>query len=238
MHSQPSRITQFEEDLAVLYDVLNTPSPLSPQKVRLVASSTVRKWLLDGHINQLAKELDVLFELPAYDTTEVFKSIENGAPINFFLAGGIMLGGIPIRSMYSSSIPFDGKPPIPADTPISLISPGKYINSKRLYHNGKSFSAERILLFVANKHGGVHLDFNRSAENERLLQAANYMTFGNPNGESKARVVELEGLGGRCMVVVPPEKGNLWSALEIEMLSAAQSLLNIHCNRERLLVTK
>lgn len=63
------------------------------------------------------------------------------------------------------------------------------------------------------------------------------MIFGNPNGEKEARVVDLGEPGGPCLVVIPDEVGNIWSCLEIEMLSAAQALMNVHCNGVRLLVT-
>ncbi|OYY45082.1 MAG: hypothetical protein B7Y56_08120 [Gallionellales bacterium 35-53-114] len=95
-----------------------------------------------------------------------------------------------------------------------------------------------MLLFVANKYGGVHFDEQRDKPwQEPLERAANYMTFGNPNNETEQRFIELGEPGGPCMFIVPNEKGNLWSCLEIELLCAAQSLLNVHCNGQRLIIT-
>lgn len=232
-HSQ--RTEQFEQDLGVLFDVLNAPSPLSPQKVRLVASAAVRKWLLDGEINRLAKDLGVRLELPALETSPVLDAIAGGAPVTFYLAGGIQLGGVPVRSIYCSTSPYSGEPPIPVHTQAALYTPGRYLATKRLFFDGVAYTAEQILLFVANKMGGVHLDFERSEAQERLERAAAYMTFGNPNNEQAARVLEHGEPGGPCTLVIPPERGNLWTALEIELLSATQSLISVHCNGERLL---
>ena len=237
MNHQSGRRLQFEQDLAVLLEVLNAPSPLSPQKVRLVSAPAIRRWLLDGHINLLARELGVRLELPAYDTLPVFDAISRGAPVNFYLAGGIQLGGVPIRSMYCSPLPYGGAPPIPVHTNVELYTPGKYLSTKRLYFDGSAYTAEQILLFVANKAGGVHLDYERNPLQSKLEAAASYMTFGNPNNLSAATVIEHAEPGGPCTIVIPPERGNLWSALEIELLSAVQSLLSVHCNGTRLLVT-
>lgn len=190
-------------------------------------------------LNRLAFESAVKFELPAYDTTEVFLALPNYPEINFFLAGGIHLGGEPVRSIYASRLPYSGKSPIPAETSIALYTPGKYLGSKRISFEGHSFSAEQIISFVANKHGGVHLDSVREKQWQgHLERAASYMTFGNPNNEKKTGVVELGDVGGPCMIVIPKEKGNLWSCLEIEMLSAAQALLNVHINGQPLVVWK
>ncbi|EEH62869.1 conserved hypothetical protein, partial [Neisseria gonorrhoeae 1291] len=37
------------------------------------------------------------------------------------------------------------------------------------------------------------------------------------------------------LVVLPLEKGYEWNCLEVEVLSAAQSLANIYCNKVRLI---
>lgn len=226
----------FEEDLATLHELLYTRGPLSPRHVRSVGSAIVRKWLVEGALNKLAHELSVKFEVVAYDTVAVFDALPNAPDVHFFLAGGVNLDGTPLRSMFASRSPYTGAPPIPLETSVGTFSPGKYLGSKRLYFEGHSFSAEQIITFVANKHGGVHFDPRREKPWQlELERAATYMTFGNPNNESKRRIVELGEPGGPCMVVLPKERGNVWSCLEIEMLSAAQALLNVHCNGIRLL---
>lgn len=229
----------LEEDLATLAELLITSGPLPPRHVRSVGSAIVRKWLVEGVLNQLAHELSVKFELPAYDTSDVFAALPNVPEINFFLAGGIYLGGIPVRSIYASRLPYPGKLSIPAETSIVLHTPAKYLKSKRILFEGHSFSTEQIITYVANKHGGVHLDSRREKSWQvHLEKAADYMTFGNPNNEDKPRFVESGEPRGACMFVIPNERGNLWSCLEIEMLSAAQALLNVHCDGVRIIITK
>lgn len=228
----------LEEDLATLLELLVRRGPLPPRHVRSVGSAIVRKWLVEGALNQLGHAMSVKFELPAYDTSAVFAALSQAAEVKFYLAGGIYLGGVPLRSIYASSTPYAGGPPIPAETEVTLYTPGKYLGSKRIYFEGHSFSAEQIITFVANKHGGVHFDPSRDKPWQlHLERAAGYMAFGNPGGEKEARVVDLGESGGSCLVVIPEEVGNIWSCLEIEMLSAAQALMNVHCNGVRLLVT-
>lgn len=229
----------LEEDLATLLELLVCPGPLPPRHVRSVGSAIVRKWLLEGVLNKLAHEIGVRFELPAYDTSAVFSALPQVPEVNFYLAGGINLGGITVRSMYASSASFSGAPPIPVETEITMYTPGKFLGSKRIFFEGHSFSAEQVITLVANKHGGVHFDPSREKPwQEHLERAAGYMTFGNPNNEKDPRVVDLGEPGGPCLIVIPNEVGNEWSCLEIEMLSAAQALLNVHCNGVRLLVTE
>lgn len=55
--------------------------------------------------------------------------------------------------------------------------------------------------------------------------------------KKELRIVELGEPGGPCMIILPKEQGNLWTCLDIELLSAAQALLNVHCNDERLIIT-
>lgn len=229
----------LEEDLATLQEILVRSGPLPPRHVRSVGSSIVRKWLLEGTLNNLSHEIGVKFELPAYDTSSVFSELPNVPEIKIYIAGGIYLGGIPVRSMYVSSGPFIGVIPIPVETEIVMYSPGEFLGSKRIYFEGHSFSAEQIISFVANKHGGVHFDQSRNKPwQEHLERAASYMTFGNPDNEKKPRVIDLVEPEGACIVVIPNEAGNIWSCLEIEMLSAAQALLNLQVDGNRLLVTR
>lgn len=229
----------LEEDLATLRDILIHSGPLPPRHVRAVSSAIVRKWLVEGTLNKLGHEVGITFELPAYDTSSVFNALPNTPEVNFYLSGGIYLGGILIRSITNSNASFTGTLPIPAETEIAMYSPGRYLGTKRIYFMKHSFNVEQIITFVSNKYGGVHFDQTRDKQWHKQLElAAAYMTFGNPNYEKKPRVVDLAEPGGPCLIVIPNEVGNIWSCLDIEMLSAAQSLLNVHVDGNRLLVTE
>lgn len=229
---------QLEEDLATLLDILVQPGPLPPRHVRSVGSAIVRKWLVEGKLNDLGHDIGVKFELPAYDTSPVFSVLPNTPEIKIYISGGINLGGVPIRSMYVSSSPYNGEMPIPAETESVLYSPGKFLGSKRVYFKGHTFTAEQIITFVANKHGGIHFDQNREKPWQVHLEtASSYMIFGNPSHEKEPSIIDLEGPEGACLVVIPSEVGNTWSCLEIEMLAAAQALVNVHVNGTRLILT-
>ena len=235
MSDTSALLKNLEDDLQTIKDLLDGSGPLRPRHVRSVGSAIVRKWLIEGKLNSLAHKTGVKYELPAYETSALFSALSSTPEVNFFLAGGIVLGGVPIRSIYSSTAPFSGAPSIPSENEIHMYSPGKFLESKRLFFEGLSFSAQQIITFVANKHGGVHFDLSRDKPwHEHLERSASYMTFGNPNNEKKPRIVDLEEPGGPCMIIIPNETGNVWSCLEIEMLSAAQALVNVHCNGVRL----
>lgn len=186
MNPKTPRQIHLEEDLTTLADLLIANAPLPPRHVRSVGSAIVRKWLLDGNLNQLAKELSVTFTLPTYDTATVFAALPSTPDIKLFVAGGIVLGGVPIRSIYASTQPYSGIPRLFVATATVHLTPGKFLSSKRIFFEGHSFSAEQILAFVANKYGGVHFDLRRDKPwHESLERAANYMTFGNPDNEER-----------------------------------------------------
>ena len=121
---------------------------------------------------------------------------------------------------------------------MNLYKPNQLLESKRVYFEGRSFNLREIILFLSNKFGGIHFDRDKSKYKDwhtKLENAYNYMKLGNPNGHDESKVIDLAEKGGACLVVLPQEIGHEWSCLEIEMLSAAQALLNIYCNRIKLI---
>jgi len=224
--------------LAALFDLLRSTGPLKPSYVRVVASAIVRKWLIDDNLSILSNALKVNFELPCLDTSQIFSIIEHEKNIQFFMTGGVLLGGFPIRGYYACSKPYTGVPPIPIDKmTIELLGPSKFLRSKRVYFKEQAFSAEHIIRFISNKFGGVHYDETRDKAWQSILEeASEYFTVGNPHGSNKVELVESDEPGGPVMLVLPLEERNIWTCLDIELLSMAQSLCNLHCNGKKLLV--
>lgn len=65
-----------------------------------------------------------------------------------------------------------------------------------------------------------------------IEEAAKYLKLGNPDDETEMFLDEAKGYQ---LIVLPLEKGYEWNCLEVEMLVAAQSLVNVYCNKQRLI---
>ena len=120
------------EDLTALSKILCSEEALPPSYVRINASSILRKWLLDGLLSKLSSFTGATYSLKTYETSDVVEIIKNNNQIQFYLAGGIMLDGIPMRGFYVSDneAPPDGKLEIPK-TQLKLFTQSQFLKSKR-----------------------------------------------------------------------------------------------------------
>lgn len=226
----------LEEDISTLRETLIRADALPPRYVRSIAAPIVRRWLIDKQLNILAKEIGLTIELPILDTSLAFEKLSTlDNKIIFYMSGGVYLGGEFISSIYYSSQEFSGEPIIHAEPNVILYPAEKLLNLKRVFHNGNTFNMNQIITFLSNKQGGVH--FNKNYDKYKTWQvdiekAANFLKLGNPYNEDNLSLNEEHD---SILVVLPLEKGYEWNCLEIEVLSAAQSLVNIHCNKVRLI---
>jgi hypothetical protein len=174
--------------------------------------------------------------LPTLDTSEIVTAAAKDGTIRFFLTGGVMMDGEPIRGYYVADSPFEGKPPIPIDTmSYAWLTPARFLRMNRVLHGATWFNAEQVLRFVANKYGGVHFDDSRDQPwHEELDRAAAFFTIGNPDGLNERRLIETRTPLHSIRLVLPKEVGHLWTCLDIELLAIAQSLTNIRCNDQLL----
>ncbi|WP_231390010.1 hypothetical protein [Neisseria meningitidis] len=86
--------------------------------------------------------------MPILDTSLVFEklsTLEN--KVNFYMAGGVYLGGEFISSIYHSSQEFSGEPIIYAEPNIILCPAEKFLTLKRVFHNGNIFNMNQIITF-------------------------------------------------------------------------------------------
>lgn len=65
--------SQLEEDVLACHSLLTTAGTLPPPVVRIVTTSVLRKWFLDGWINKLGASLGVAFSFPSLDTSVLLK---------------------------------------------------------------------------------------------------------------------------------------------------------------------
>ncbi|CWP12500.1 hypothetical protein [Neisseria meningitidis] len=138
----------LEEDISTLTETLICADALPPRYVRSIATPIVRRWLIDKQLNILAKEIGLTIELPILDTSLVFEklsTLEN--KVNFYMAGGVYLGGEFISSIYHSSQEFSGEPIIYAEPNIILCPAEKFLTLKRVFHNGNIFNMNQIITF-------------------------------------------------------------------------------------------
>src|SRR4051812_32831767 len=99
---------QLEEDTEAFASLLRRADPLPPSHVRIITSSILRKWLIEGLINDLARKTGFRFTFPALDTRAVFEAIRHDQNIRYFCAGGIILDGRAIQGVTVSDAPFTG----------------------------------------------------------------------------------------------------------------------------------
>lgn len=231
-------VDQLYEDLEGLTNLLISKEPLPPSNVRIVASSIIRKWLVDGLINKLSALNGATFSFASHDTTEIVKTINDNSNITFFTTGGIFLGGHPIKGIYTSNSPSnkDRTAELPIDMPYKLFKPSELLKSKRIYYNRQWFDFENIIRFVANKAGGIHFDIKREAgwQNE-IERASKYFVFGNPDNLEKVEIIEPYNEKHQILLVLPKERNFLWTCLDVELLSIAQAFGNIHIDGEKII---
>lgn len=155
------------------------------------------------------------------------------------MAGGVLMNGVPIQGYYVSDGPAndDGSPVIPIHKmKYELFKSSELLKSKRIYFNGHWFNFSEIIKFCANKYGGVHLDkkYSKSWEQE-LENASNYFVAGNPDDYNELKTIEPYSAKHQILLTLPKEKGHIWNCLDIELLAAANALINIHVNGDRIL---
>lgn len=194
----------LEEDLSTLIDFLISDKPLQTRHVRAIAPAILRKWLIDGNLNLLANELGVKFELPTFDTSIVFSELDQTSSAIFYMTGGIFIGGIPTQELYVSDKAFTGKPEISFNMTTVNLTLSKFINSKRIFFKGNSFTNEQLIQFASNKYGGVHYDEKRNKNWQTELENANkYCSLGNPNYDNESKLIELsDDPNGEFLIVV------------------------------------
>ena len=231
-------VTQLYEDLDGLIKLLITKEPLPPSHVRIIASSILRKWLVNGLINKLSALNHAKFSFLSSDTSEIVEAVKDNSAITFYMAAGVNLNGVPIHSIYASDSPppAAGGPEIPVKTQIKNLSPADLLRLKRIYFKGRWFSFDEIIRFIANKIGGVHFDTKRDAEWQTVLEeASNYFVAGNPDGLDRMQIIDPYSDKHQMLLVLPKEKGYIRSCLDIELLAAAQAFTHIHIDGEKII---
>lgn len=216
---------KFEADTQTLFKLINTfGTPLSEGDIRL-ASTILRRWLCEGAINHLARNLGAVPTFAVLDNADALQAVGSDARVNYFLTGGVMLSGTPVSCIYNSSAP--PSEPLPLKRPEHvMVKTGKFLQQKRVFFEGHHFTAEDIILFMANKLGGVHFDNRLDAKQQQMQRASEFMTFGGP----------IEKLGreppGKLHLTIESDSTSVLSGFHLEIIAAASSLIQVHLDGE------
>lgn len=149
------------------------------------------------------------------------------------------MAGRPISHIYES--------PFPADAvDLDFVLEGrarlplkKFLAQPRIMHDGRWFSTEQIIRFVANKLGGNHLDFDRGGAWADLEAANNFMRYGGPP-------LHVPPDGCEVYLILEPSSDEIIGGVHLEVIAAAASFVQLEidgvqlCNlrTERRLIDK
>jgi hypothetical protein len=146
---------QLHSDLTTLFKLVFVHGkPIMEGDLRL-ASVILRKWLIDGLLGRLCNPARVKATVPVLDNSAPLAALLHEPSINYFLTGGVKFNGDPIRGIYNSALPSEGRPLIPVDVmPDKELKVSAFLAQKRLFFEGSQYSCEDIIKFTANKLGG------------------------------------------------------------------------------------
>jgi hypothetical protein len=213
---------QLQSDLVALHKLVHAHrKPITEGDIRL-ASVILRKWLTDGLLGRLRNPARVEATVPVLDNSAPLAALAHEPSINYFLTGGVKFNGVPIRGIYNSSLPSQGRPLIPVDVmPGEELKVSAFLAQKRVFFEGSLYSCADIIKFTANKMGGAHFDSRRDPQLEKLDRASQHMKYGgpqpSPNWEPDSEIY----------MVLEPNSTEVLSGLHIEIIAAAASFIRI-----------
>jgi hypothetical protein len=213
---------QLQSDLTTLFKLVFVHrKPIMEGDIRL-ASVILRKWLIDGLLGRLCNPARVKATVPALDNSAPLAALLHEPSINYFLTGGVKFNGDPIRGIYNSAIPSEGRPLIPVDVmPDKELKVSAFLAQKRLFFEGSLYSCEDIIKFTANKLGGAHFDTKHDPQLEKLVRASQYMKYGGPRPSPDWHP------DSEIYMVLEPSSNEVLSGLHIEIIAAAASFIHI-----------
>lgn len=216
------RLDLLEADLLTLRPlVIKRNSPVLEGEIR-AASAILRRWLHEGQLGRLANGLGVLTTLPTLRNDLIVAQLGELNDIDYYLAGGIAFNGRLVQSIYSSNLPYGGAPRLDVQSARpEWVKPDAFLAQPCLFFERHWFSRRAVLLFTANKLGGVHFDLRRDEDQARLGRAATYMTFGGPPSAA------LRGQQGVMHLELEPAGREFLSGLHIEVVVAGAALLQV-----------
>jgi hypothetical protein len=213
---------QLQSDLAALFKLVHAHrKPISEGDIRL-ASVVLRKWLIDGLLGGLCNTARVEATVPVLDNSVPLAALLREPSINYFLTGGVRFNGVPIRGIYNSALPPEGRPLLPVEVmPDKELKASAFLAQQRLFFEGTFYSCEDIIKFTAHKLGGAHFDTKRNPSLEKLDRASQYMKYGGPQPSPDWEP------DSEIYMVLEPNSNEVLSGSHIEIIAAAASFIQI-----------
>lgn len=217
-----TRLDLLEADLLTLMPlVVKHGSPVLEGEIR-AASAILRRWFHEGELGRLTNALSVKPTFPVLTNDQLIAQLPQREDVSFYLAAGIAFHGRPVLNVYSSTLPFEGCPRLDVGSSRpAWVSTKAFLSQPCLYFEGRLFSRQEVIVFMANKLGGVHIDFNRNHEQAVLERASQFMTFGGPPEQAE------RGLPGSMHLELEPRGREILSGLHLEIVAAGAALLQV-----------
>lgn len=196
--------------------------PVSEAQIRLMAV-VLRRWLVDGDLKKLLTPLrqSALFDVQGNSQAKAYA--DHSKAFRYYLTGGIMVQGRPVRHFYESPLPVhevdshfvrEGRVRLPLK---------KFLAQPRLFFDDQWFSTEQILRFVANKLGGNHFDFHRKGEWAKLNEANAFMRYGGPK-------ISAPPDGCEVYLILEPASHEIIGGVHLEVIAAAEAFVQLEIN--------
>ncbi|MGT2515622.1 hypothetical protein ACVOMT_16560 [Sphingomonas panni] len=218
---------EYDELARVLHGDIETMVPLTFPHGRPVTEAharllavIMRRWLVDGDLKKLLAPLrqSALFDVQGNSRAKAYA--DRSAAFRYYLTGGIMVQGRPVRHIYESPLPENEVKRDFVHEHHVRLPLKKFLAQPRLYHEGHWFNTEQILRFVANKLGGNHLDFDRTGEWAKLDAANKFMRYGGP-----ARAAPPPGC--EVYLILEPSSDEIIGGVHLEVIAAAAAFVQL-----------
>jgi hypothetical protein len=221
----------FKSDMRTLFKYIITHEmPPSEGDIRM-ASVILRKWLVDRQLTQMCNSMEINPTLHGFNNDLALTKLSRRPDIYYFLSGGIKFMGTPVFGIYHSDLDWPVEPFIGIDDfQESFFTPNELLNQKRVVFQNQTFNASDVIQFMANKHGGAHINLNLTDKWQAMNRAAKFMTFGGD--------LEKISWGTPADIHLPFEENGeeCLNGFHIEIIAIASALLNIHFDGEMFLI--
>jgi hypothetical protein len=169
-------VHQLLEDVRTTATVPNFPKP-SPVAIRTILVPILRRWIVEGGFfaaQKLIAPTRIQFEVGI--NANAVRLCEMGYTERWMAI--VLFGSIGVGVSWTAQS-FIGKPaPCSGGEFRQLPHPAKtFFRQKMFFWKGRFFTRHDVIHAHANKLGGVHLDFQRAADQAHIDEIKNYFGF-------------------------------------------------------------
>ena len=220
----------FEEDADTLHELVPIDGPIKTRSLRNSVAPILRRWIVEGDIHKLNKEVDDEFRVPDVVSEGFIRAANALGPVRFALVGGCIVEGYSVTFSHktimndgiSGGIAVNILKERTKESPVDLAKPTSFVESPRLYFEGQTFTRRNIVKHYANKRGGAHIDDSEFRGLDRVLErAAQTNRYGKPHSSLIPSYLDLEHT---VVTDIPPSRDEARDCVEFEIIGTAQAL--------------